>query len=364
LKASFWYNAPNGLFGGAFSVVATGDGNVSVLIVGEARGAVSASVFRLPGLVVCREESEALDLAASRPFSVIAVVMSSFGPAAGRVIRDIRGAAASSDSPQGGSPRLVILARMHEEPEAIALVKACRNGTGSSVADYIICPAEPAELLACVSTEAPSAALPASISPEEVDRLVRMATEDHLTGAKNRRYLDEFLIQSIERARQNSSEVTLAVLDVDGLKHYNDTWGHIVGDSVLRQAAAAIRRCCRPHDIVARIGGDEFAVVFWDIPKSDHTGQGPQRGEDERRTASAVHPGEMEIIERFRTHIAGAGLPLLGPSGIGTLTMSGGLAAFPHDGSSADELLLAADAALLRAKRSGKNRIYLVGQGD
>lgn len=341
-------------------MVSTSSDNLSILVVGQPHGALPSIAQGMPGVVICREAADAVRLAAQQSFSAIAVVMSSFHGDHARLIADLHNA--------GGSARLVLLARMYEEPLARELMSSCRNGAGPFVTDYLICPAEPSEIIGAGQDNpaVPLSVLPgASTSPDAMDQLIRMATEDYLTGLRNRRYLDEFLIQVIERARRGSTEVTLLLLDIDGLKRYNDTWGHRVGDSVLRQAATYIKKCCRSHDVVARVGGDEFAVVFWNVPPRQQGGDAHSpAGMDERRLAAAEHPGEAEIIERFRAHLSGIGLPLLGPAGIGTLTMSGGLATFPRDGAGADELFLAADAALLQAKRSGKNRIYLVGQGD
>ena len=327
--------------------------NISMLIVGEPKGALSADVPRLPGVVVCPDVEQAMRMAASGSFKVIAIVMASLADIPVRTIGEFHSASASA--------RLILLARMYEEPGAIELMGSCRNGAGPFIADYLICPVEARELIRLAMPEGREANQPAPLQSAAVsdatEELVRMATEDYLTGLKNRRYLEEFLVQVIERARRSDSQVSLLVLDIDGLKRYNDTWGHTVGDSVLRQAATFIRSCCRSHDIVARIGGDEFAVVFWDVPVA-----GESETEDRRR--AAMHPGESQIIDRLRARLAGAGRPLLGPAGIGMLEMSGGLATFPRDGTGAEELYLAADAALLHAKRSGKNRIYLVGQAD
>jgi GGDEF domain-containing protein len=338
-------------------MVSTPDENLSLLVVGDPRGALSVAALHLQGVSVCEERTSAIEKAATQPFSAIAVVMSSFPEHTEKLIGELHAA--------NSTARLFLLARMYEEPQAMALVGACRNGGGSLIADYIICPAEPAEVFRIVSPKEPEvvAGVPGA-APELVEQLTKMATEDYLTGLKNRRYLDEFLIQIIDRATRTETEVSLVLLDIDGLKHYNDTWGHTVGDSVLRQAAEFIRTCCRQHDVVARTGGDEFAVVFWDMPKEEVEGANLAAGQDERRSTNAAHPGELMIIERFRANLAGAGSALLGPAGIGTLTMSGGLATFPRDGANADELFEAADAALFQAKRSGKNRIYLVGQGE
>jgi diguanylate cyclase (GGDEF)-like protein len=101
-----------------------------------------------------------------------------------------------------------------------------------------------------------------------ISRLEKLATEDDLTGLKNRRYLWEFAKQIIARAKKDNGRVTVLTFDIDDFKHYNDIYGHAAGDEVLKQASLLIRRCCRKHDVVGRIGGDEFAVVFWDDPMS------------------------------------------------------------------------------------------------
>ncbi|MHC4791938.1 MAG: GGDEF domain-containing protein, partial [Planctomycetota bacterium] len=221
---------------------------------------------------------------------------------------------------------------------------------------------------------------------EKIKQLERLATEDDLTGLKNRRYIWEFSRQIIEHAGKVSGRVTLLVFDIDNLKHYNDVYGHSAGDEVLKQAAVLIRRCCREHDVVGRIGGDEFAVVFWDDPQRKTPGtprtamvQGVPAKGAERRSARADHPKEAifiakrfvrelekaELAPRFvreQVDNMGTQLHLLGPEGKGVLTISGGLASFPRDGSTIQELFQQADKALLEAKRGGKNRIYLVGK--
>jgi diguanylate cyclase (GGDEF)-like protein len=192
---------------------------------------------------------------------------------------------------------------------------------------------------------------------QRIRHLERLATTDDLTGLKNRRYLWEFARQILEHARQTQGRVTLLVFDIDNFKHYNDVYGHLTGDEILRQAALLMRRCCRSHDVVGRIGGDEFAVVFWDDPY--RTAGDIER---ERRAATAEHPSEAILVaKRFQKAFGQADLHLLGPGGEGVLTISGGLASFPRDGATVEQLFERADLALRDAKSSGKNRIYLVG---
>jgi diguanylate cyclase (GGDEF)-like protein len=269
--------------------------------------------------------------------------------------------------------KIILLAQMCEEPTARQLVSGTYDGM-SLADDYLICPIHPSYLESymshlvgdrpgvsqgvAVKGEAGLATTIDTRTKRKTELLEKLATEDDLTGLKNRRYIWEFSRQIIERAREENGRVTLLVFDIDDFKRYNDAYGHRAGDEVLKQAAVLMRRCCRQHDIIGRIGGDEFAVVFWDDPQRQPAGT-----EAERRSAMADHPKEaIFIAKRFVRELGKAELPLLGPGGKGVLTISGGLASFPRDGSTTQELFQRADEALLEAKRSGKNRIYLVGK--
>jgi len=191
---------------------------------------------------------------------------------------------------------------------------------------------------------------------ERHNRLQKLAITDDLTGVYNGRYFRHFLSRILEKAQARQFSVTLLLFDIDNFKSYNDRYGHGVGDEILKQTAQLMRRCCRDHDLVARIGGDEFAVVFWEKdgprqPKDDHVGvpgRPPQT--------------PLQILERFRRQIASPEFSGLGSSGRGTLTISAGLANFPWNARTAEELIEAADKAVVfGAKKSGKNTVVLVG---
>jgi GGDEF domain-containing protein len=305
------------------------------------------------------------DVAARGGFTVIGVVMDGTAGHLHATLRALRG---STDA------RIVLLARMYEEPIARRL--ATEESNGDRLADaYLVCPTSLSRFcagaLATVPVPAakPPEAAPASdgaarptVDLAELERRMRhleyLATTDDLTGLKNRRYILEFAGQALERARQNSGRMTLLLFDIDNFKHYNDVYGHLAGDEILRQAGILMCRCCRPLDVVGRIGGDEFAVVFWDDPYKLDSRDGA-----DRRSAGSDHPAEaISVTKRFQNELGRAELPLLGPRGEGELTISGGLASFPRDGATVQELFKQADQALLDAKRSGKNRIYLVGR--
>jgi len=337
-----------------------------ILLVGDIRAvALDANIVEKLPCRFCADIDQAVGLAAESRFAVICLVMSSL-PA--KVTANLEALRRSGDK-----VKIYLLAQMYEEPIALELLGCGVNGN-KLVDDYFICPVKLRELLELIGpTGNPQAGnglqlINDSGKDEIIAELSRLATVDDLTGARNRRYVREFLQQIIDRAKEWSLDVTLLLFDIDNFKHYNDAYGHSIGDMILKQVVVLMRSCCRAHDVVARVGGDEFAVVFWDRPKEHLRGQKKKDSmvtglERERRLAQGGHPREaIFMAERFRSELGSAKLPLLGPEGKGVLTISGGLASFPHDGVNIEELFNQADSALLEAKRSGKNRIYLVGR--
>jgi len=175
-----------------------------------------------------------------------------------------------------------------------------------------------------------------------LDELKHIAMHDELTGVWNRRYFDRFLASVLRRAREQRFRVTLMLFDIDDFKHYNDEYGHAAGDEILREAARLMTSVVRRHDVVARIGGDEFAVIFWDA--------------DPPRKQRSHHPASVrKAASRFRQAICDHRFPKLADLAPDTLTVSGGLASYPWDGQTPDALAAIADDMLLRSKRQGKN---------
>ncbi|NQV31174.1 MAG: GGDEF domain-containing protein, partial [Phycisphaeraceae bacterium] len=218
-----------------------------------------------------------------------------------------------------------------DEPE----VRSLLSGPGSDrtgVRDYLIGPVTLSQMHDMIFPVGPGEA-PSDLN-QRLETLEKLATEDDLTGLKNRRYIWEFLRQILERAQHDSGRVTLMVYDIDDFKHYNDRYGHPTGDRILKEAAELMSRCCRTHDVIGRIGGDEFAVIFWDDPlkKRDSASQ-------ERRLDRMDHPREpIFIAKRFQRALENANLDLLGPGGKGVLPISGGLASYPYDGDTVEQL--------------------------
>jgi GGDEF domain-containing protein len=197
----------------------------------------------------------------------------------------------------------------------------------------------------------------------------RLAITDDLTGLYNGRFFRFMLAKLIEQARQHRSLVTLLLFDIDNFKRYNDQYGHAVGDEILRQTASLMRKTCRPHDIVSRISGDEFAVIFWEKegprqPREPRPGPAPGGAAPPAPTSRVPQSVEM-IVQRFLRGVASPEFNSLGPSGKGVLTISGALAVYPYDAQTPDDLIKVADHELMfGAKRRGKNNIFLVGSGD
>jgi two-component system cell cycle response regulator len=337
-----------------------------ILLIGDINGAfLDADVVRRLPCEIQANMPDAIKAAAKKSFAAIAVVMSGVSIRLASALKSLRDVNCNA--------KIILLAQVYEEPAAMQLVNSAFNGRALAD-DYLICPVQINRFYEVVSSAGGKGsglgAATVDAASERIKQLEKLATEDELTGLKSRRYIWEFSRQIIARARGENGRVTLLIFDIDNFKHYNDVYGHSAGDEVLKQAAVLMRRCCRGHDVVGRIGGDEFAVVFWDRQNTEDRIQKSEVGKqktENRRQAPADHPKEaIFIAKRFRKGLGKAELHLLGPEGKGVLTISGGLASFPRDGATTDELFEQADKALLEAKRSGKNKIYLVGspQGD
>ena len=172
------------------------------------------------------------------------------------------------------------------------------------------------------------------------ERLKLVGLTDHLTGVFNRRYFETRCHEEVANARRYQHPLACMFLDIDKFKHINDTFGHLSGDEVLRNVAGLIQSHLRNNDIVARYGGEEFVAL---LPRTT------------RQQA-------CEIAERIRSTIAAQSLQTISVE-IPTVTISIGVATLPEklteedDKTSARKLLASADAALYRAKESGRNRV-------
>ena len=170
---------------------------------------------------------------------------------------------------------------------------------------------------------------------EHLEQVRRDATTDGLTNLANRKAFDDEFARACAEADENGTVLTVAVLDIDHFKNFNDTWGHQTGDQVIRYVASVIGRLgCTPR-FSARYGGEEFAMIF--------------PGED----AAIVE----RCLEEIREEVASRMLKRRSTNeDLGTVTISSGLAT-RRDGESGVCVMERADAALYASKRSGRNRV-------
>ncbi len=164
----------------------------------------------------------------------------------------------------------------------------------------------------------------------------RFATTDALTGLHNRGWLDDAFDREIKRSERDQLPLSLIMIDVDNFKTYNDEYGHLAGDQVLIAVAEAIRSPLRPNDLVARFGGEEFAVLL-----------------PETTLNNAV-----VIAERLREHVSKLEPGKLDGNPMPKVTISLGIAG-RQPGYELDMMIAAADVAMYHAKRNGKNRVEI-----
>lgn len=186
---------------------------------------------------------------------------------------------------------------------------------------------------------------------EQQAQLRQAAFTDPLTGLWNRRYFERRLEASLDHARANRAELSVLLFDIDDFKVFNDRHSHAVGDEILREMANLIRSVVRPCDRVCRIGGDEFAVIFYDPEGPREPGSAPAPGSSRHALSVA------QIAARFQRRTAERCFPNLGHSAPGALSISGGLATFPWDATNGEGLVELADRRAMESKALGKNTI-------
>jgi diguanylate cyclase (GGDEF)-like protein len=228
---------------------------------------------------------------------------------------------------------------------AVGFPLECRGRTIAALVgvDRAAASREPA-LAAPTLTAVQRALEPGGIALDNALRVKRaeaLSVTDDLTQLYNSRYLSQVLRRETKRASRSGRPLSLLFIDLDGFKSVNDTHGHLSGSRALVEAGGLIRQCARETDVVARFGGDEFAII---LPDTGSEG------------AAAV--GER-IRDRVDAHtfLAGDGLDI-------HLTVSIGVATLPDVAASAEGLIQAADEAMYHVKDRGKNGIYIAGFGS
>lgn len=177
-------------------------------------------------------------------------------------------------------------------------------------------------------------------SARQYEEIRRLTFIDGLTSAYNHRYFQEALAKEVNRSARAGREFALAMLDIDNFKRINDSFGHPVGDEILKGLVDEMMTNARDADIVSRYGGEEFAIIFADTPASSA-----------RDAANRMR----DLVAKREFVISSIGRTL-------RVTMSIGVAVYPHDGITTTDLVARADAALYFAKKNGKNQVAMAGE--
>ena len=171
-------------------------------------------------------------------------------------------------------------------------------------------------------------------------RLEELSVRDPLTGLYNRRKFQEFMQYEIIRATRHDRGFSVIMIDLDDFKHINDTYGHPVGDTMLKEIAVLLGSGLRRVDLLARLGGDEFAII---LPET-------------------VVPMGLQVANKLHQALLKKGFEL--PVGIAHISASFSMVSFPKDGKTEEEIYSAMDVVLYKAKRGGKNQVMTASPGD
>ncbi|HAO93587.1 MAG: hypothetical protein A2X93_03950 [Deltaproteobacteria bacterium GWC2_56_8] len=167
------------------------------------------------------------------------------------------------------------------------------------------------------------------------------SVRDPLTGLFNRRYMGVTLERELHRAARRQNPLGLVMIDLDHFKHFNDTFGHDAGDSVLRELGVFLKNQTRKEDVVCRYGGEEFLIILPDA-SLEMSGKRAEKIRDEVKYLNLRHNGQA----------------------LGPVSLSMGVAAYPENGLSPDGLIEAADKALYSAKTNGRDMVIVANAGQ
>lgn len=231
-----------------------------------------------------------------------------------------------SDEASRSLPVLVIV----DPDDRPRLVKALEIG----VNDILTRPIDPQELSARARTQIKRKRY-TDFLRQNLDHSLELAVTDQLTGLHNRRYMEGQLNALVKRAAMGGDPVAALMIDIDHFKKINDSFGHDVGDEVLREFAVRLATNVRAIDLPCRYGGEEFTVIMPDTRLAD----------------------AERIAERIRLHVAGSPFRVAGGSELLTVTISIGVASTVTDLDTPETLLKRADGAVYEAKHAGRNRV-------
>ena len=310
-----------GVIGAAAGRLAGAGGRVLVVDDNERQAQRLATELAVEHRPVIEADPEKAHLTARGPVDLVIVNATSKGFDGLRFAAQLRS--------QEATRHLPILALVDSD-DRMRAIKALEIG----VNDLLSKPIDPEELAARARTQIKRKRY-TDLLRNNLDQSLEAAVTDQLTGLHNRRYMTGQLTALVARAAQGGEPVAALLVDLDHFKKINDSFGHDVGDEVLREFAVRLATNVRAADLPVRYGGEEFVVIM--------PGASLEAAE---RTA-----------ERIRLHVSGAPIRVAGGSEVLSVTISIGVAATKGPGDTPEALLKRADQALYEAKSSGRNRV-------
>jgi two-component system cell cycle response regulator len=296
----------------------------SVLLVDDRRSSYERLAKHLSAendVVVETDPQQALFRAADEEFELVVASLS---------LRDFDGLRLCSQLRSLERTRMLPLLIVCEPDENARLLR----GLDIGVNDYLMRPIDKNEALARVRTQIRRKRYTDRLR-DSVQQTIELAVTDTLTGLHNRRYLENHLTALVAQSIAGKKDLSVLVLDIDHFKIVNDTYGHDVGDEVLKEFSQRISKGIRGVDLACRMGGEEFVVAMPEINLSL----------------------SYMIAERLRTAIASRPFICCGGSLALDITVSIGISSLAHETDKAEVLLKRADVALYQAKDDGRNRV-------
>jgi two-component system cell cycle response regulator len=280
-----------------------------------------ASLKPFHTLDVEADAQRAVFLAAEKPYDLVVVSLDLEGQDGLRIVAQLRSLERT---------RHVAVLLVAEADETGRIMRGLDLGAN----DYLTRPIDRNELLARVRTQVRRQRYAERLR-NSVQASMEAAITDALTGLHNRRYVDANQSGRVEDAARRSRPLAVMIMDIDRFKSVNDTYGHDVGDEVLREVARRIKECTRSQDLLARFGGEEMIAV---LPESN--------------MASA-----LQVAERIRDRVEREPFAFANGTRSLHITLSIGLAVMRHVAEKPTDLFRRADEALYRAKNAGRNRV-------
>jgi two-component system, cell cycle response regulator len=272
------------------------------------------------------EPAKAAELAGEGAFDLVVISLALSGIDALRMCSSMR---------TQPSTRQMPLLLIVDEERTVPLARGLEIG----VNDYLVRPVHKAELLARVRSQIRRKRFQDRLR-DFYRKSVTLSATDALTGLHNRRFLDAHLDATLRRAAEDDKPTTFVMIDIDHFKSVNDTYGHAVGDEVLKAVGERMQRSLRGSDTLSRMGGEEFGAILNNADSSS----------------------SLPVAERLRQIVSATPIKISHEKGEVTVTVSLGMATAKPGELGVLELVRRADDALYASKRSGRNKVTVAGQ--